>query len=161
MLQISPITFSVRFFAAPNPANFQKKFDQNICLDGGYCNEILLESGKDYYRLRHIVHSPNQASALMQSDKGRPASGVARFEECSLGIGKTAMCQWHMPCRPDGVAAFANAKVLTRGIAVGSQGFYDYVKGLFASFWPLKKNNVNNLSAPPIHYSFITKLKTT
>ena len=76
-----------------------------------------------------MVHLPNQVLALMQSDKGRPASGVARFEECSCGIGKMS----------DGAAAFANAKVLTGGIAVGSQGFYDYVKGLFASFSSLKK----------------------
>ena len=62
-----------------------------------------LESVDVLCRLRRIIHLPNQALALMQSDKGRPATGVARFEECSSGIGK----------KSDGVAAFAYAKVLT------------------------------------------------
>ena len=74
---------------------------------------MIIESGKAYYRLRRIVHLPNQVSALMQSDKGRPASGVARFEECSLGIGK----------KSDGEAAFANAKVLTGGLRLDLKGF--------------------------------------
>ena len=52
--------------------------------------EMLLESVKVACRLRHTVHSPNQALALMQSGKGRPASGVARFEECSSCVD----CGW-------------------------------------------------------------------
>jgi len=38
-----------------------------------------------------------------------------------------------------------------RGIAVGSQGFYDYVKGLFASFWPLKKKRECSSSADNLY----------
>ena len=31
----------------------------------------------------NTAHQPIQVLALMQSGKGRPASGVAKFEECS------------------------------------------------------------------------------
>ena len=101
-----------------------RDLSHDFCLNVGYCGVMLIESGKVFCCRRHVVHLPNQVLALMQSDKGRPASGVAKFEECSCGIGK----------KFDGEAAFANAKVLTGGLRLVLKGFMTTLKGFLLHF---------------------------